>query len=73
MPRTDGVAGAPTNSSLLNQIEAQFTALRYFALDGTDHATHNEQAGMIRRYIIRRNNHGHDEHLRRTVDRANFA
>jgi hypothetical protein len=24
----------------LNRIEAQFTALRYFALDGTDHRTH---------------------------------
>ncbi len=28
----------PTNSSWLNRIEAQFTALRYFALDGTDTA-----------------------------------
>jgi hypothetical protein len=36
----------------MNRIEAQFTALRYFALDGTDHATHEEQASMIRRYII---------------------
>ena len=36
----------------LNRIEAQFTALRYFALDGTDHASHKEQASMIRRYII---------------------
>jgi hypothetical protein len=31
------------------RIEAQFTALRYFALDGTDHASHKEQASMIRR------------------------
>ena len=34
----------------LNRAEAQFTALRYFALDGTDHATHEDQARMIRRY-----------------------
>src|SRR5215469_13391690 len=39
----------------------QFTALRYFALDGTDHASHKEQASMIRRYIIWRNNHAYDE------------
>ena len=38
------IAYTPTNSSWLNRIEAQFTALRYFALDGTDHATHEEQA-----------------------------
>jgi hypothetical protein len=33
-----------TNSSWLNRIEAQFTALRYFTLDGTDHVSHAEQA-----------------------------
>jgi hypothetical protein len=27
----------PTNASHLNRIEAQFAALRYFTLDGTDH------------------------------------
>ena len=67
------IAYTPTNSSWLNRIEAQFTALRYFALDGTDHATHKEQASMIRRYIIWRNNHAYDERLRRIVDRANVA
>jgi hypothetical protein len=45
----------------------QFTALRYFALDGTDHASHEEQGGMIRRYIIWRNNHAYGERLRRIV------
>jgi transposase len=45
-------AYTPTNSSWLNRVEAQFTALRYLALDGTDHASHQEQASMIRRYII---------------------
>jgi transposase len=67
------IAYTPSNASWLNRIEAQFTALRYFALDGTDHATHKEQAGMIRRYIIWRNNHAYDEKLRRIVDRANVA
>lgn len=42
-------AYTPTNSSWLNRIEAQFTALRYFTLDGTDHASHKEQGSMIRR------------------------
>lgn len=45
----------PTNSSWLNRIEAQITALRYFALDGTDHAGHKEQGSIIRRYTIWRN------------------
>ena len=67
------IAYTPTNSSWLNRIEAQFTALRYFALDGTDHTSHKEQASMIRRYIIWRNNHAYDERLRRIVDRANIA
>jgi transposase len=67
------IAYTPTNSSWLNRIEAQFTALRYFALDGTDHASHKEQASMIRRYIIWRNNHAYDERLRRIVDKANVA
>src|SRR5205085_12202250 len=67
------IACTPTNSSWLNRAEAQFTALRYFALDGTDHASHKEQASMIRRYIIWRNNHAYDERLRRIVDRANVA
>jgi transposase len=67
------IAYTPTNSSWLNRVEAQFTALRYFALDGTDHATHQEQASMIRRYIIWRNNHAYDQRLRRIVARANVA
>ena len=67
------LAYTPTNSSWLNRIEAQFTALRYFALDGTDHTSHKEQASMIRPYIIWRNNHAYDEKLHRIVDRANVA
>src|SRR5512142_2506788 len=67
------LAYTPPNSAGLNRTEAQFTALRYFALDATDHASHKEQASMIRRYIIWRNNHAYDERLRRIVDRANVA
>jgi hypothetical protein len=67
------IAYTPTNSSWLNRVEAQFTALRYFTLDGTDHATHKAQASMIRRYIIWRNNHAYDERLRLIIDRANIA
>ena len=37
------LAYVPTNASRLNRIEAQFTALRSFAVDGTDHASHAEQ------------------------------
>jgi hypothetical protein len=47
--------------------------LRYFALDGTDHASHREQASMIRRYIIWRSNHACDERLRRVVARPTLA
>jgi hypothetical protein len=57
----------------LNRIEAQFTPLRYFALDGTDHASYQEQASTIRRYIIWRNSHAYDQRLRRIVNRANVA
>ncbi|MFD8220756.1 IS630 family transposase [Streptomyces sp. NPDC059697] len=67
------MAYTPTNSSWLNRIEAQFTALRYFTLNGTDHASHNEQGSMIRRYIIWRNRHADDQRLRAVVDRANVA
>ncbi|GHB29405.1 hypothetical protein GCM10010346_61140 [Streptomyces chryseus] len=67
------IAYTPTNSSWLNRIEAQFTALRYFALDGTDHASHKDQGSMIRRHIIWRNKHAADERLREVVNRANVA
>ena len=53
--------------------EARFTVLRYFVLDGTAHASHKEQASMIRRYIIWRNNRAYDERLCRMVTQANVA
>ena len=64
------LAYVPFYGSWLNRIEAQFTALRYFALDGTDHASHREQASMIRRYIAWRNRHVTDPKLRKVVRRA---
>jgi len=67
------IADTPTNSSWLNRVEAQFTALRHFTLDGTDHTSHKEQASMIRRYNIWHNNHAYDERLRRIVDRVTVA
>lgn len=67
------IAYTPTNSSWLNRIEAQFTALRYFTLDGTDHASHAEQASMIRRYIAWRNRNTDNPRLNKIVHRANVA
>ncbi|MEK8110400.1 transposase [Micromonospora sp. M12] len=40
-----------TYSSWLNWIEAEFAALRYFALNGTDHRSHDEQDTAIGDYI----------------------
>jgi transposase len=67
------LAYVPFYASWLNRIEAQFQALRYFALDGTDHPTHYEQARMIRRYIAWRNRNAHDQDLRELIKRANVA
>nr|WP_245641235.1 hypothetical protein [Streptomyces megasporus] len=67
------LAYTPTNNPWLNRIEARFTALRHFALDGTEHSSHEEQGSMIRRCIIWRNRHAADERLREVVDRANDA
>ena len=67
------LAYVPFYGSWLNRIEAQFTALRYFALDGTDHPTHHEQSRMIRRYIAWRNRNAHDKALHDLVKRANVA
>nr|WP_238437175.1 MULTISPECIES: transposase [unclassified Frankia] len=67
------IAYTPTYSSWLNRIEAQFTALRYFAVEGTDHRNHRAQGSMIRRYIIWRNRHAQDQKLRQIVARANVA
>jgi len=67
------LAYVPTNASWLNRIECQFTALRYFTLDGTDHRSHEEQNSMIRRYIAWRNRHTDHEELRAISIRAKVA
>jgi transposase len=67
------LAYVPTNASWLNRIECQFTALRYFALDGTDHRSHEEQNSMIRRYIAWRNRHTDNDELRAISIRAKVA
>jgi hypothetical protein len=67
------IACTPTNSSWMNRLECQFTALREFTLNGTDHASHGEQGSMIRRYIAWRNRHTADPRLRRIVQRVNAA
>ena len=67
------LAYVPTNASWLNRIEAQFQALRYFALDGTDHRSHEEQNSMIRRHIAWRNRNAKDKALREIITRANVA
>ena len=41
--------------------------------NGRGHASHNEQASMIRRYIIWRNNHAYDERLRRIIAKVNVT
>ncbi|CCG04843.1 IS630 family transposase [Blastococcus saxobsidens] len=64
------IAYTPIYCSWLNRIEPQFTALRYFTLDGTDHQTHHEQASMIRRYIAWRNRHTTDPKLRKVIKRG---
>ncbi|MFF7438064.1 IS630 family transposase [Streptomyces sp. NPDC008122] len=47
----------PTYGSWLNWIEAEFAALRYFALNGTDHRSHDEQNAAIAAYIRWHNAH----------------
>ena len=58
------IACVPTNDSYLNRIECHFAPLRYFALNGTDHRSHEEQNSMIRRYISWRNHNRDHEELR---------
>jgi transposase len=47
----------PTYASWLNWIECEFAALRYFALNGTDHQSHAEQDTAIGDYVRWRNQH----------------
>jgi len=67
------LAYVPTNASFLNRIECRCTALRCFALNGTDHRSHEEQNSMIRRYIAWQNRHTDDEALCAVSKRAKVA
>lgn len=67
------LAYTPFYGSWLNRIEAQLQALRYFALDGTDHPTHHAQARMISRYIRWRNTNARNRQLTELINRANVA
>ena len=55
----------PTYGSWLNWIEAEFAALRYFALNGTGHGSHAEQNAAIAGYVR--------WHNTRASPRVNFA
>ena len=66
------IAYTPFYGSWLNRIEPQFTGLRYFTLNGTDHPSHRDQARMIRRYIAWRNGHLTDPKLRKVIKRASI-
>ena len=48
-PRRSNAPGLPD--------EAEFAALRYFALNGTDHRSHAEQNSVIAAYVRWRNAH----------------
>jgi transposase len=67
------LAYTPFYASWLNRIEAQFRALRYFTLAGTDHPDHATQARLIRRYITWHNRNPTDAKLRRLINTANVA
>jgi hypothetical protein len=47
----------PSNASWLNWIECEFTALRYFTLDGSDYPSDTAQELAITRYIRWANRH----------------
>ncbi|MEV1296193.1 IS630 family transposase [Pseudonocardia sp. NPDC049635] len=47
----------PTYASWLNWIESEFTALRYFTLDGSDYPSHAAQEAAIAGYIRWANRH----------------
>jgi transposase len=67
------LASTPFYASWLNRIEAQFRALRYFTLAGTDHPDHATQARLIRRYIAWRNRNTNNPRLRALINTANVA
>jgi hypothetical protein len=70
----------PSNVSWLNWIESEFTALRYFTLDGSDYPSHAAQERAIAGYLRWRNKHAKpkrrfavDSKIRRPDYLANVA
>jgi DNA-binding LacI/PurR family transcriptional regulator len=63
----------PFYASWLNRIEAQFRALRYFTLAGTDHPDDATEARLIRRYIAWRNRNTDNPRLRALISTVNVA
>lgn len=55
----DELVYTPSNASRLNWVECEFTALRYFALDGSDYPSHEAQEAAIAGYLRWRNRHCH--------------
>jgi transposase len=47
----------PTNASWLNRIECHFGPLNKFALNNSDHRSHEEQETAIHGYLLWRNSH----------------
>ena len=45
-PLRRGAGAHPSNASWLNWIECEYTALRYFALDGSDYPSHAQEAAI---------------------------
>lgn len=50
----------PTNASWLNRIERHFGPLKKFALDNSDHSSHQEQEEAIQNYFLWRNHRSLD-------------
>ena len=67
------LAYTPFYASWLNRIEAQFRALRYLALAGTDHPDHATQTRLIPRYIAWRNRNTDNPCLRALINTAHIA
>src|SRR5262249_43071307 len=53
--RRHRVVFTPSNASWSNWIECEFTALRYFTLDGSDYPSHAAQEPAIAGYVRWRN------------------
>ena len=60
----------PSNASWLNWIECEFTALRYFTLDGSDYPSHTAQENAIAGYVRWRNKRAQPKHASPSTPRS---